>query len=247
MHAERELVLQNIPQDRIVVTGNTVIDALLYTAGKKHTCCEPMLRQLDGKREKKLVLVTAHRRENLGRPMEHICRAMRELVTKRNDVQVLFPVHLNPQVRRTVNSLLAGVAGALLLEPLDYEEFIHSMKLADLVVTDSGGIQEEAPALGKPVLVMRTTTERPEAVEAGTAKLIGTNSDDIVSGIETLLDDRVEYASMQRSVSPFGDGHASARIVSDLRRRLGLPYENVIPGWSPLTEQKKLSSHEAFR
>jgi UDP-N-acetylglucosamine 2-epimerase len=168
------------------------------------------------------LLVTAHRRENLGTPLEDICLALRDLLIVRDDLQMVFPVHLNPRVRETVWSILGDIERAWLVDPLDYLDFVHLMKCAEVIVTDSGGIQEEAPALGKPVLVIRATTERPEAIEAGTARLVGTARQDIVAAVSQLLDDPAEYARMQQAINPYGDGHAAQRTVDAIRHFFGL-------------------------
>lgn len=220
--ARQELLDENIPDQRILVTGNTVIDALLIAANRPHEFQDPALRQIPFDEAHRVVLVTAHRRESLGGPMTDICLALRDLLEAHKDLQVIFPVHLNPNVRATVWSILHGVERAWLLDPLDYLDFVHLMKRSHLVVTDSGGIQEEAPALGKPVLVIREKTERPEAIELGTARLVGTTRQGIVAAASRLLDDPAEYARMQQAVNPYGDGQASARIVQAVRHFFGL-------------------------
>jgi UDP-N-acetylglucosamine 2-epimerase len=189
----------------------------------------PALEQIDFSPPRRTLLVTAHRRENLGEPLEDICYALRDLLADREDLQVVFPVHLNPQVRATVWSILGDRQRAWLIDPLDYLDFIHLMQRADLIITDSGGVQEEAPALAKPVLVIRTTTERPEAIEAGTARLVGTARADIVAAVSQLLDDPSEYARMQRAVNPYGDGHAAERIVASIRHFFGLAATRPLP------------------
>jgi UDP-N-acetylglucosamine 2-epimerase (non-hydrolysing) len=172
-----------------------------------------------------MLLVTAHRRENLGAGLDDLCLAIRKLVSAREDLLVVFPVHLNPRVRASVERILGDVERVLLLEPLDYLEFVHAMIRSDVILTDSGGIQEEAPALGKPVLVARAVTERPEAIDAGTALLVGTDSDDIVAGVSALLDDNRRYAEMQQAVNPYGDGRAAERIVQAVAYRFGIASE----------------------
>lgn len=167
---------------------------------------------------KKLILVTAHRRENFGQPIENICHALRELA-ERGDVEIVYPVHLNPNVQEPVYRLLKGVQGITLLPPLDYLPLVHLMKRATLILTDSGGLQEEAPTFGIPVLVLRETTERPEGVEAGTLRLVGTETSRIVQEAARLLDDESEYAKMAKASNPYGDGHAAERIVEALLQR----------------------------
>lgn len=206
---------ENIDPRTIHVTGNTVIDALHATSAKLAdqpalaAGLDPVAARFAGKR---LVLVTAHRRENFGGGMENIARAIAR-IAERPDVAILFPVHPNPNVVSVMDAILGDRANVVRIEPLDYPHFIRALGMAEIVLTDSGGVQEEAPALGKPVLVMRETTERPEGVAAGTARLVGTDADRIVSEISTLLDDSDAYQAMARAHNPFGDGHASARIA----------------------------------
>ncbi|BBH43662.1 non-hydrolyzing UDP-N-acetylglucosamine 2-epimerase [Pseudomonas sp. KU43P] len=221
----RDNLLQENLQGQIHITGNTVIDALDLTVQKLDR--EPQIGEgfarrypwLDARR--RLVLVTGHRRENFGDGFRQICQALGQLA-QRDDVQIVYPVHLNPQVRDVVMTVLGDNPNVHLIDPLDYLEFVWFMRRAYLVLTDSGGVQEEAPHLGKPVLVMRNTTERPEAVEAGTVKLVGTDSDRIVQAVQAFLDDAGLYAQVARSVNPYGDGKASQRIVNAL---LGRPFE----------------------
>jgi UDP-N-acetylglucosamine 2-epimerase (non-hydrolysing) len=197
----------------IVVTGNPVIDALKFVAEQDQPVeIKEFLSKFDGK---KIVLVTAHRRENFGEPIERICRALAEIAS-RGDVQIVYPVHLNPNVQESVNRILAGVEGITLLQPLDYLPLVHLMKNSKLILTDSGGLQEEAPSFGIPVLVMRETTERPEGVDAGTLKLVGTETSSIVEEATRLLDHESEYAKMSKASNPFGDGNAAERIVAAL-------------------------------
>lgn len=206
------LLREGVRDEEIVQTGNTVIDALLDVVQR----CDHMMPAVgDGKR---LVLVTSHRRENFGAPFEEVCRAIRHLVETNEDIEVLYPVHPNPNVRDTAHRMLGGMPRVTLTEPLDYLPFVAAMKRAYLILSDSGGVQEEAPALGKPVLVLRRETERPEAVDAGVVKLVGPDFDRIVSEAQRLLDDEAAYRDMARGVSPYGDGHASERIVDVLRR-----------------------------
>ncbi len=206
---------ENVDPATIHVTGNTVIDALHWITAR--IAAEPGLAAGLAELEhrfagKRIIGVTSHRRENFGDGMQAIAEAIRRLAA-RDDVAVIFPVHLNPNVRRVMNAELAGLDNVALLEPLDYPHFARLLDLAHLMLTDSGGVQEEAPALGKPVLVMRETTERPEGVEAGTARLVGTDADRIVAEAERLLDDTAAYAAMARAHNPFGDGKSAARIV----------------------------------
>ena len=211
------LLREDVDEKSILVTGNSVIDALNFVVKQE----EPqqiteLVKQLDLK-ARRLVLLTAHRRENFGQPLENICQAIRKLVS-RGDVEIVDPVHLNPKVQEPVNRILKGIPHITLLPPLDYLPMVHLMKHAKLILTDSGGLQEEAPSLGVPVLVLRETTERPEGVEAGTLKLVGTETSQIVREAERLLDDPVAYAQMARAVNPYGDGHAAERIIAALLR-----------------------------
>ncbi len=220
--ARLNLLREGVKDKDIVVTGNTVIDALLDVVQRLRT--DPTLRQrvegpfdfLDPAR--RLILVTGHRRENFGAGFERICRALATLA-QRPDVQILYPVHLNPNVQEPVRRLLGGVDNIHLIAPLDYLPFVALVERAYLLITDSGGIQEEAPALGKPVLVMRDTTERPEAIAAGTARLVGTDTAAIVAEATKLLDDEHAYRAMSGAHNPYGDGHAAARIAATLRTR----------------------------
>jgi UDP-N-acetylglucosamine 2-epimerase (non-hydrolysing) len=220
--SRQNLLNEGIPDEIIKVTGNPVIDAL-RTVGERPEPLEitKLLGQLgiDGK-SRRLILVTAHRRENFGQPLENICQALKQLAA-RGDVELVYPVHLNPNVQEPVQRLLGDVAHVTLLPPLDYLPLVHLEKRASLVVTDSGGIQEEAPAFGVPVLVLREVTERPEGVEAGTLKLVGTNTERIVAEAKRLLDDPQAYASMAKAANPFGDGQAARRIVDFLLETVG--------------------------
>jgi len=232
---------EGTPDKNIFITGNTVIDALLWVVnqppsqqtvrlfeqlglsnGSRLKVAGLRLDSTDNlqpvPRNLKLILVTAHRRENFGQPFENICLALQEIVRRNPEVQIVYPVHLNPNVRVPVQRILNGHERLHLIEPLPYEPFAHLMKHAYLILTDSGGIQEEAPALGKPVLVMRRETERPEAVEAGTVKIVGTDTDHIIAETEGLLWDYAEYERMAHAVSPYGDGHAAERIVDVILR-----------------------------
>lgn len=213
--AQANLLREGVPSSSIHVTGNTVIDALLEVVGRLRTDAtlrsgfEQEFSFIDP--SKRLILVTGHRRENFGNGFEQICQALAGIAS-RGDVQVVYPVHLNPNVQEPVNRILANVPNVILLKPLDYLPFVFLMDRATLLITDSGGVQEEAPSLGKPVLVMRDTTERPEAVDAGTVKLVGTDTARIVSETTHLLDHADAYQAMSRAHNPYGDGHAAGRI-----------------------------------
>ena len=213
--AAAALRAEQVPKETIFVTGNTVVDALLMTL-RRQVNLEFDL-SLDGHR---MILVTAHRRESFGAPFESLCLALRDLSERNPEVEIVYPVHLNPNVRDPVNRILAEQPRIHIIEPLRYEQFCYLIKKAYLILTDSGGIQEEAPVLGKPTLVMRETTERQEAIEAGTALLVGTERFRIVSEAEHLLADRTAYLKMAQAGSPFGDGHAAKRIVNVLMNNL---------------------------
>lgn len=218
--ASANLQREGIAADHVHVTGNTVIDALLDVVDRVRASPELKSRfaaQFDFiDPAKRLILVTGHRRENFGPGFENICHALREIAA-RGDVQIVYPVHLNPHVQEPVHRILGGVSDIHLIQPLDYLPFIYMMDRSALLITDSGGIQEEAPSLGKPVLVMRDTTERPEAVDAGTVLLVGTSREKIVREANRLLDDAQAYASMSRAHNPYGDGKAARRIVQYVR------------------------------
>lgn len=210
--SKNNLLKENIDPAAIVVTGNTVIDALQTTVKADYRFTDSGLQKaLAG--GKRLILVTTHRRENLGEPMRHVYQALRKVLENHPDVEAIFPVHKNPKVREIVDEELGKLAQVHLIEPLDYEPFANLMAKVDIVLTDSGGIQEEAPALGKPVLVLRDTTERPEAVDAGTVKLVGTAYDDVLRETSLLLDDSKYYQSMAEAANPYGDGRACERII----------------------------------
>lgn len=213
-NARDNLVREHFDPANIVITGNTVIDALLDVAARPYTFDDAAMDALG--RDRRLVLVTAHRRESFGAPFDGICRAIRAIVDAHPDVEVAYPVHPNPQIQQAAREHLAGVGRIHLVEPLDYLPFVQLMKKATFILTDSGGIQEEAPSLGKPVLVLRDLTERPEAVAAGTALLVGTDCDRIVAAARSLLDDTATYRRMASAANPFGDGKASGRIVDHL-------------------------------
>ncbi len=212
------LIREGIAEARIFITGNTVIDALLEVAGKPYTFEEPVLRTLDfnGKR---IITVTCHRRENLGEYMENIFSAIRDLAIEFKDVEIVYPVHMNPRVRQTADRILSGVERVHLIEPLQYQPFVNLMARSYLIITDSGGMQEEAPSLGKPVLVVRRETERPEAVEAGTVKLAGVERETIYSMAYELLTDEQAYSAMAGAANPYGDGHAAEKIVRILTKQ----------------------------
>lgn len=218
------LLQENIDAKKIFITGNTVIDALLMavdiistTAGVK----EKMAKELQEKGytvgDHEYILVTGHRRENFGDGFLHICKAIKELAALHPEMDIVYPVHLNPNVQKPVYELLSGLSNVYLISPLDYLPFIYAMQHSTLLLTDSGGVQEEAPSLGKPVLVMRDTTERPEAVEAGTVKLVGTDAEAIVSNVTALLLDKEMYKRMSETHNPYGDGQACERIIAALR------------------------------
>lgn len=210
--SKENLVKEGIAEKKIVVTGNTVIDALLYVVEDDYSFNDEVLKDIDFD-NKRVILITSHRRENYGEPMRNIFTAAREILKANSDVEIVFPVHKNPKVREIVKEILGGMERVHLIEPLDYKPFVNLMNKCCLILTDSGGIQEEAPALGKPVLVLRNTTERPEAVVAGTVKLVGTYREDIINEANLLLSNKREYKKMANAVNPYGDGKASQRIV----------------------------------
>ena len=230
--SRQNLLAENVAEAQITVTGNTVIDALYWVVDKiKHDAS--LSQQLDAELQRagydverlsggrKLVLITGHRRENFGDGFIHMCTAIKDLTQRYPQVDFVYPMHLNPNVRKPIHEVfgqdLSGLGNMFFIEPLEYLSFVHLMEKSHIVLTDSGGIQEEAPGLGKPVLVMRDTTERPEALTAGTVKLVGTDYDKIVSGVSTLLDDEAAYQAMSRAVNPYGDGKACGRIVETLK------------------------------
>lgn len=213
--ARDNLINELINPDSIYVTGNTAIDALKTTV--KYNYVHPIL---DWAKDSRLILITAHRRENLGEPMKHMFRAILRIVNEFLDIKVVYPIHLNPMIRSTANDILNNHNRIKLIEPLDVIDFHNFLNASFLVLTDSGGIQEEAPSLGKPVLVMRDTTERPEGIEAGTLKLVGTNEENIYSAFKELLTNEDIYNKMSNSINPFGDGFASKRIVDILEETL---------------------------
>ena len=213
--SKHNLLLENIPEDRIVVTGNTVIDALLESSEIVQNINNPEIEKLKNLVDpsKKLILVTGHRRENHGQGFINICNAFKAIALNNPEVQIIYPVHLNPNVLKPVHELLSDIDNIDLIEPLAYPAFVWLMSKSYLIITDSGGVQEEAPSLGKPVLVMRNTTERPEAVEAGTVILVGTDKDKIVAEVQDLLSNNSRYNAMSSLHNPYGDGKACERIV----------------------------------
>lgn len=220
-NSRQNLLREMVPENRIFVTGNTVIDALFWV--RDRVMNNPELRSSLAQRypfldtSKKMILVTGHRRESFGGGFERICSALAEIALKHPEVQVVYPVHLNPNVSEPVNRILKGIDNIILIDPQDYLPFVYLMNHAYLILTDSGGIQEEAPSLGKPVLVMRDTTERPEAVDSGTVLLVGTNINKIVDAVTRLLTDEAAYHQMTRAHNPYGDGHACQRILEALK------------------------------
>lgn len=237
--ARQNLLREGVPEGCILVTGNPVIDALRWVSGKSSPpeavallhqigLADRSMSQQPESSDRRLILVTAHRRENFGKPLENICLALRDLASRYDGrVHILYPVHLNPNVWEPVHRLLGNIPNITLTPPLEYSPLVHLMKHATLVLTDSGGIQEEAPGLGVPVLVLREVTERPEAVEAGTVRVVGTDRQRIVAEACRLLDDPEEHQRMARAVNPYGDGRSSQRIVAAL---LGEPVEPFEPG-----------------
>ncbi|MGN0182285.1 MAG: non-hydrolyzing UDP-N-acetylglucosamine 2-epimerase [Candidatus Ornithomonoglobus sp.] len=215
------LIKENVNPASIYITGNTVIDALKTTVREDYTFRDETLQNLDYE-NKRVIIVTAHRRENLGKPLENICNAIKEVVLSHSDTEVVYPVHLNPAVRETVNGILGGIERVHLIDPLDTDELHNAISRSFMVMTDSGGIQEEAPALAKPVLVLRRETERPEAVEAGTVKIAGVDKDVIVELANELLDNEEAYKKMAQAANPYGDGEASRRICQALLYEFGL-------------------------
>ncbi len=231
--ARRNLQREGISEDTIVVTGNPVIDALEWVAQlAPPAAVEDLIRRLD-LRNRRLILVTAHRRENWGAPLQSICLSLRQIAESRPGVHIVYPVHLNPNVHGDVHRLLEGIENITLLPPVDYLTLVHLMRRAYVVVTDSGGIQEEAPSLGKPVLVLRQVTERPEAVAAGTVKVIGTAQESIVSELSRLLDDGEAYEAMARAINPYGDGLAAERIVSAILGENFTPFIDTLIEFDP--------------
>lgn len=223
--SKANLLKENVQPENILVTGNTVIDALQTTVHSDYHFADEDFNKVFATGHK-LILMTTHRRENLGEPMRHVYRALKSVLETHEDVEAIFPVHKNPKVREIVDQELGHLSRVHLIEPMDYEPFANLMAKVDIVLTDSGGIQEEAPALGKPVLVLRDTTERPEAVEAGTVKLIGTAYEDVLRETNRLLDDEKHYRSMAEAANPYGDGKACERIIKAILRKNGYSVEN---------------------
>lgn len=224
--SKANLLKENVNPEAILVTGNTVIDALQTTVRADYKFADDDFNKVlaSGKR---LILMTTHRRENLGEPMRHVYRALKSVLELHDDVEAIFPVHKNPKVREIVQEELGHLSQVHLIEPMDYEPFANLMAKVDIVLTDSGGIQEEAPALGKPVLVLRDTTERPEAVQAGTVKLVGTEYEDVLRETNLLLDDAAHYRSMSEAANPYGDGKACERIIKTILLRNGYIVEKI--------------------
>jgi len=221
--ARQNLFREGVPEERVFVTGNTVIDALFLILSREPRVSEQRVLEDSGllTPDTRLILVTGHRRESFGEGFEQICEGLRKIAEHYDDVRIVYPVHLNPNVREPVYCILGKIENIYLIEPLEYDRFAFLMNQAYLILTDSGGIQEEAPSLGKPVLVMREKTERPEAIEAGTARLVGTDSERIFVETQRLLDDGPEYERMSKAVNPFGDGKAAERIVQVLQDYAG--------------------------
>lgn len=223
------LLEERQPSDKVLVTGNTVIDALLWVREKVNQYPQEKWLQQFGEalcerilcKDRKLVLITGHRRENFGQGFIDLCNAVKQLAEDHEDWEFVYPVHLNPNVQKPVNEILDGHDNVHLIEPLDYLPFVWLMDKSDIVLTDSGGVQEEGPSLGKPVLVMREVTERPEAVDAGTVRLVGTSGANIIQGVESLLLDDASYQAMARAINPYGDGRAADRIVRQLENHFG--------------------------
>ncbi len=217
----QNLLKENVSDDIIYITGNTVIDALKTTVRDDYEFKDECLKNIDFK-NRRVIIVTAHRRENLGKPLENICNALKAIVTEYKDAELVYPVHLNPAVRETVFGILGDTDRVHLIDPIDVEELHNAMARSFMVMTDSGGIQEEAPALAKPVLVLRRETERPEAVKAGTVKIAGVDKDDIVRLAKELLDDEDAYNKMAHAANPYGDGEASRRTAEAILYAFGM-------------------------
>ncbi len=224
--ARKALLRENIRKDDIFVTGNSVIDALKIAVRNPYTFSIPELNAVVARR-RKIVLITMHRRENWGPPMESAARAVRRIAERYPGIDLIFPVHLNPVVREVVFRILSGLPNVSLIHPLDYLDFVNLMARSYLIITDSGGVQEEAPSLGKPILVLREVTERPEAVEYGTVRLVGLREERIVSAARKLLDDRRAYDVMASATNPYGDGRAARRTVRIIKRYFG--YSRTLP------------------
>lgn len=225
-YSKLNLIRENIPENKIWVTGNTVIDALLdITAQQNSPARQKSLKtyfkdtwNIKIPCNRKLILITGHRRENFGEGFKNICEALKEIAHLNQDIDIVYPVHFNPNVRKPVNAILNGISNIYIIEPLDYEKFVFLMNNSYIILTDSGGIQEEAPSLGKPVLVMRNTTERPEGVKTGTVKLVGTTKKSIINNVMELLYNPAEYKKMANAVNPYGDGKASEKIINIIKQ-----------------------------
>ncbi|MDD0975539.1 non-hydrolyzing UDP-N-acetylglucosamine 2-epimerase [Pseudomonas fontis] len=223
--SQSNLLREGVAQSNVIVTGNTVIDALISVIGRLKS--DPVLSAEAAKpfsfisSDRRIILVTGHRRESFGDGFERICKALAHIANAHPDVDIIYPMHMNPNVREPVNRILKGINNVYLIEPLDYLPFVYLMERSYLILTDSGGIQEEAPSLGKPVLVMRDTTERPEALQAGTVKLVGTNEEVMIAEVEELLNSQEAYDKMSFAHNPYGDGNASGRIVETLKQFFG--------------------------
>ncbi|MCJ7656983.1 MAG: UDP-N-acetylglucosamine 2-epimerase (non-hydrolyzing) [Candidatus Atribacteria bacterium] len=209
------LLSEGVKREDIFISGNTVIDSLLIMIKENYTFREPLLKNKKIL-EKRIILVTMHRRENWGEPLRETCKAIKKIIDEYSDTYVIFPLHKNPEIRRNVKEILQNKKDILLLDTLDYDDMVNLMSKSYIILTDSGGIQEEAPSLGKPVLVLRDETERPEAVKAGIVKLIGTNKERVYSEVKTLLNNKDKYVKMSKSINPYGDGKASERIVKKI-------------------------------
>lgn len=210
--SRKNLLAENIEDSKIYITGNTAIDAMATTVKEEYT--HPELDWIN--KDERLILVTAHRRENLGEPMKHIFKAIRRIVDEFKDVKVLYPIHMNPKIREIAHEIFDGSDRIKLIEPLEVFDFHNFINKSYMIMSDSGGVQEEAPSLGKPVLVLRDTTERPEGIEAGTLKLVGTSEENIYNEAKTLLTEKTVYDRMSKASNPYGDGHASERIVDNI-------------------------------
>ncbi len=226
--SKQNLLNENIDEKNIIITGNTVIDALFLVLDKikenkqLKTKIDAMLQKQNLKLsdKRKIILVTGHRRENFGEGFINICEALKIIALENKNVDIIYPVHLNPNVRKPVNKLLSNIDNVYLIEPLEYEPFVYLMNKSNIILTDSGGIQEEAPSLGKPVLVMRDTTERPEAIDSGTVKLVGTKKEKIIEEIQILLDKKEIYEKMSKAYNPYGNGKACQKIVKFIKEVL---------------------------
>jgi UDP-N-acetylglucosamine 2-epimerase (non-hydrolysing) len=222
--SKENLLKDNVDESNILVTGNSVIDSLLYvvdTINNNKNIEDKIKESLNiDIQDKKIILLTCHRRENFGKNIVSICQAIKEIADKNQDIQIIYPVHLNPNIQKPVYEILSNIDNIKLIKPLDYEEFVYMMNKAYMILTDSGGVQEEAPSLGKPVLVLRENTERPEAIKAGVLKLVGTNKDNIVNSVQLLLDDEKLYSTMAKANNPYGDGKASQRVVEFMKEHI---------------------------